>query len=72
MIENFTNFIVTPNRAARTREWKYIVTPAGGAVTMELYDLQHDPHELRNLAFDPAYDAVRASLEVTLADSVAD
>lgn len=29
----------------------------------ELYDLEADPHELRNVAHDPAYRAVRAELE---------
>jgi arylsulfatase A-like enzyme len=28
----------------------------------ELYDLRHDPFELRNVADDPAYAAARASL----------
>jgi arylsulfatase A-like enzyme len=32
----------------------------------ELYDLLEDPHELRNVADDPAYAAVRAELETAL------
>ena len=28
----------------------------------ELYDLEHDPHELRNLANDPAYHEIRDAL----------
>jgi arylsulfatase A-like enzyme len=34
----------------------------------ELYDLRADPSELRNVADDPAYAAVRAGLEVKLAE----
>jgi arylsulfatase A-like enzyme len=44
--------------------------PGTGAWTYpgewELYDLLEDPHELRNVADDPAYAAVRAELEVAL------
>jgi hypothetical protein len=28
----------------------------------ELFDLQHDPHELNNLWFDPAHAAVRGEM----------
>ena len=33
----------------------------------ELYDLEKDPHELRNVFGDPSYAAVRHSLEAELA-----
>ena len=33
-------------------EWKYVFTPGG---VDELYNLADDPHEMRNLAGDPAY-----------------
>ena len=38
-----------------TRDWKYVFN---GFDRDELYDLQADPHEMRNLAQDPAYKAV--------------
>ncbi|MHC4444308.1 MAG: sulfatase-like hydrolase/transferase [Planctomycetota bacterium] len=39
-------------RLVRTRRAKYIYNPAE---IDELYDLEHDPHELHNRAADPAY-----------------
>ncbi|UCD28822.1 MAG: DUF4976 domain-containing protein, partial [Planctomycetota bacterium] len=39
-------------RLVRTHDAKYIFSPAE---IDELYDLQNDPHELSNLAADPAY-----------------
>ncbi len=33
----------------------------------ELYDTEHDPHELRNLAFNPAYEAKMLEMRQTLA-----
>ena len=50
----------------RTRAWKlvhYLDQPWG-----ELYDLQDDPKELRNLWQDRAYDEVRAELLMVLRD----
>jgi arylsulfatase A-like enzyme len=43
-------------RAVWTREWKYVFN---GFDFDELYHLSEDPHELRNLADDPAYDDVK-------------
>lgn len=44
-------------RSVTTREYKYVFN---GFDQDELYDLQSDPHEMRNLAADPAYmDVVR-------------
>lgn len=43
------------NHGVRSERWRYIRYANGEE---ELYDLQHDPHEWRNLAPDPAYRAV--------------
>lgn len=44
--------------------WKYTYWVAGARE--ELFDLQHDPNELHNLAADPRHDAKRAELRATL------
>lgn len=41
--------------AMRTAEWKYVHCPS---LPPLLYDLRTDPHEMRNVADDPAYAAV--------------
>jgi arylsulfatase A-like enzyme len=46
-------------RGVRTNGMKYIQYADG---KRELYDLRADPHELRNLHTDPAYDEVEAVL----------
>ncbi len=51
-----------PFRAIRTRRWKYIKY-YGPDQTDELYDMEADPHELRNRAADPDCAAPRAALE---------
>jgi len=42
-------------KMVRTQKWKYNYYPPG---YQELYDLENDPHELENLATDPAYNKV--------------
>ncbi len=63
-------------RAIRTKRWKYGITApdkhpsydAGSEHYVEtyLYDLEHDPHELTNLAADPAHAQVREKLSAQL------
>jgi arylsulfatase A-like enzyme len=51
-------------RARNSPEWKaHYEWVYGKRPKYELYDLQKDPHETRNLADDPAYAAVKADLE---------
>lgn len=45
------------NHAVRSDRWRYIHYADG---TEELYDIQEDPREWRNLATDPRWDAVKA------------
>lgn len=51
-----------PFRAARTRRWKYIKY-YGPDQTEELYDMEVDPYELRNIAADPNAADTKAELE---------
>ena len=46
-------------RSVSTREWKYVFN---GFDYDELYDLQNDPHEMKNLAADSRYDSVKHEL----------
>ncbi len=48
----------------RTEKWRYAEYSAGGAL---LLDPESDPHEMKNLAEDPAFAAVRASLSAKIA-----
>lgn len=47
-------------KGVRTGDWKYVIYRDSGAE--ELYDLKADPHEINNLAGDPAYAATKARL----------
>lgn len=64
-------FPYTPNiRAIRTDKWKFIRYPHGDGSPdkhiPEMYDLDKDPLELKNLAQDPAHLQTRAMLESRL------
>lgn len=52
-------------RTIRTERWRYTEWD-GGAKGVELYDHDHDPHEYRNLAADPAYASTIADLSARL------
>jgi choline-sulfatase len=53
-------------RMVRTDRYKY--THRAGETRQELFDLAADPHELRNLAGDPAHAAVEEELRARLLD----
>ncbi len=46
-------------RSVMTREWKYVFN---GFDLDELYDLKNDPHEMHNLANDPAYEGIKRAM----------
>jgi choline-sulfatase len=54
---------INPIRTIRTAQWKLNWYDSGH---QELYDLQADPHEIRNLAGDNAGAATRRELEARL------
>ena len=51
-------------RMIRDERWKFLSYPQ--ARQTQLFDLKNDPLELNNLAADPAYQATRRDLELTL------
>src|SRR5581483_11868926 len=51
---------VERQRMVRTERWKLVLTPAAGMV--QLFDIQNDPWEMRNLAGDPEHASVVADL----------
>lgn len=53
--------------AVRTERYKLITYPWLSRPFVELYDLERDPRETRNVANEPAYTAARAALEKRLA-----
>jgi uncharacterized sulfatase len=52
-------------RSVRTDRWRYTEWE-GGKRGVELYDHENDPHEWKNLAGDPQYDATRRELHLAL------
>ena len=53
-------------RMVRDERWKLIKYHAGGQKNTQLFDLENDPDEVRNLAHDPAHAAQLARLEKLL------
>lgn len=62
----FTAHRVSPHRGVRTARYKLIEYYSEGDY-WELFDLQADPHEVRNVYGDPAYRSVAAQLKPELA-----
>ena len=58
-----------PHRAVRTRTHKYVYNTTDRC---ELYDLERDPHEMRNVVDDPAYADVKAELKARLLEHLRD
>ena len=52
--------------AVRSARWRYVEW-SGGEAGRQLYDMERDPGETRNLASDPAHAAVVAELKQALA-----
>jgi arylsulfatase A-like enzyme len=61
------NWGTAPYEGVRTNRYAYVEYTNGWR---ELYDLRRDPAELRNLAEDPAYRALRARLAARLHESL--
>ena len=55
-------------RMVRDERYKLIKYHVKGVTTVQLFDLEDDPHEMRDLSKDPAYRGKIESLETKLAD----
>jgi arylsulfatase A-like enzyme len=53
-----------PYKGVRTDRYTYVVYKETGE--QELYDRRRDPHQLRNVAADPAYARIKARLAARL------
>ncbi len=62
---------IPPVEAVRTQKWKYIRWIAPNPVTEELYDLEADPLEERNLAGDPGRAEVLQEMQTKWANMAA-
>jgi arylsulfatase A-like enzyme len=58
-----TKFGANVGKAVRTERWRYAEYDDGGAM---LFDRRKDPHELKNLANDPAYAKTIAEMKKLL------
>ncbi len=56
-------------RMVRDERWKLIKYNANGVKNAQLFDLQNDPDEIRNLADDPKFADPRARMEKLLAEA---
>lgn len=56
-------------RMIRDERWKLMKYHVRGKTTRQLFDLKNDPHELTNLAGDPAHAETLARLEKSLQES---
>jgi len=59
-------------RSVRDSRWKLIEYRVRGERTTQLFDLQNDPHELKNLADDPRAAPQRKRLEALLRQTLAE
>lgn len=56
----------TVGKAVRTERWRYAEWPNSKDGSAMLFDRQKDPHELKNLANDPAHDKVAREMKALL------
>lgn len=59
-----TGVFTDTQRMICDERWKFIIYPKAGRE--QLFDLQNDPHELRDLSADPVHQATRADLKARL------